>query len=66
LQENQGSRSSSNKAEEQEDNSKGEFGIQGDFNTGIEELMIFSAVEYDAGASLHLSNAPTFQHIKAH
>jgi hypothetical protein len=31
-----------------------------------QELMIFPAVEYDAGASLHLSNTPTFQHIKAH
>jgi hypothetical protein len=30
------------------------------------ELMIFPAVEYDAGASLHLSNVPTFQHISAH
>jgi hypothetical protein len=28
--------------------------------------MIFLAVEYDAGASLHLSNAPTFQHINVH
>jgi hypothetical protein len=31
-----------------------------------EELMFFPVVEYDAGASLHLSNAPTFQHISAH
>jgi hypothetical protein len=28
--------------------------------------MIFPAVEYDAGASLHLSNAPSFQLINAH
>jgi hypothetical protein len=30
------------------------------------ELMIFPAVEYDAGASLHLSSAPTFHLINAH
>jgi hypothetical protein len=47
LQENQG-RNSSSKAKEQDDISKGEFGIQGDFNTGAEELMIFPAAEYDA------------------
>jgi hypothetical protein len=28
--------------------------------------MIFLAVEYDEATSLHLINAPTFQHIKAH
>ena len=28
--------------------------------------MIFLAVEYDAGASLHLRNAPTIQHIGVH
>jgi hypothetical protein len=38
LQEQQGS-NNNNKAEEQVDNSKGEFGIQGDFNNGAEELM---------------------------
>jgi hypothetical protein len=30
------------------------------------ELMIFPTMEYDAGASLYLSNVPTFQHINAH
>jgi hypothetical protein len=28
--------------------------------------MIFPAVEYDAGASLHLSNVPAFHHISVH
>ena len=28
--------------------------------------MFFLAGEYDAGASLHLSSAPAFQHINAH
>jgi hypothetical protein len=28
--------------------------------------MIFPVVEYDAGASLHLINASTFQHINMH
>jgi hypothetical protein len=28
--------------------------------------MIFLAVEYDAGASLHLNNMPTFHHINVH
>jgi hypothetical protein len=30
------------------------------------ELMIFPAVEYDVGASLHLNNMPAFQHISVH
>jgi hypothetical protein len=38
------------------DNSKGNFGIQVDFNTGEEEIMIFPAKEYDVGASLHPTN----------
>jgi hypothetical protein len=37
-----------------------------DFKTRREELIIFLAVEYDVEASLHLNNAPTFQHISAH
>jgi hypothetical protein len=45
------------------DNSKGKFGIQVDFNTGEEELMIFLAEEYDVGASLHVSSVPANQHI---
>jgi hypothetical protein len=36
------------------DNSKGYFGIQVDFNIAGELI----AVEYDVGASIHLSNAP--------
>jgi hypothetical protein len=43
-----------NKAKEQEDNSKESLGSRG-----------ISTLD-DAGASLHLSNAPTFQHISAH
>jgi hypothetical protein len=40
--------------------SKDLFGIQEDFHTATgeaheQELMIFAAVEYDAGASLHIS-----------
>jgi hypothetical protein len=31
-----------------------------------QELMIFPTVEYDAGASLHPSNTPSFQHINVH
>jgi hypothetical protein len=40
LQEKQGSSSNNIEAEEQMDSSKGKFGIQVDFNTGEEELMI--------------------------
>jgi hypothetical protein len=47
-------------------NSKGEFGIQEEFNSGVEELMIFTAVEYDAGESFSPNNAPSIQHIKVH
>jgi hypothetical protein len=54
------------------DNSKGEFGIQGDFNNGAEgaheqELMIFPAVEYDAGASFppqQCQHSSTSKHIQ--
>jgi hypothetical protein len=35
-----------------------------DFNTGEEELMIFPAEEYDAGASLHVSSVPSNKHIQ--
>jgi hypothetical protein len=44
----------------------GGFQQQNIWRAHEKELMIFPAVEYDAGASLHLSNAPTFQHINAH
>jgi hypothetical protein len=47
------------------DSSKGEFGIQGDFNNRAEELMIFPTVEYDVGASLHLGSANYLAHQSA-
>jgi hypothetical protein len=52
------------------DNSTVSFGIQEDFQSlrgeaHEKELMIFAAVEYDAGASLHAVSQPA-SHISAH
>jgi hypothetical protein len=57
---------------EQMESSKDLFGIQEDFQqlrgeAHEQELMIFAAVEYDAGASLHVSQpASHASHVSAH
>jgi hypothetical protein len=48
---------------EQMESSKDLFGIQEEAHE--QELMIFAAVEYDAGASLHVASQPA-SHVNAH